>query len=74
VLVRNIVEAGYDFSSDETRYSITEENGAVYEVRIPLTGKAQAKPSPEVKISEWLDSHAVQELLVRIPGYHFQSF
>lgn len=72
--MRNIVEAGYDFSNDEMRYSVTEGSEAVYEVRIPLTGKAQAKPSPEVKINEWLDRHPVQDVLVRIPGYHLQSF
>jgi hypothetical protein len=72
--MRKIVEAGYDFSKDEMRYPITEGSGAVYEVRIPLTGKAQAKPSPEVKINEWLDRHPVQAVAVRIPGYYFQSF
>lgn len=72
--MRKIVEAGYDFSNDEIRYSVTEENGQAYEVRIPLTGKAQAKPSPEVKIDEWLDKHPAQSEPIRIPGYHFQSF
>jgi hypothetical protein len=72
--MRKIVEAGYDFSNDEVRYSIIERSGAVYELRIPLTGKTQAKPSPEVKINEWLGRHRVQEVPVRIPGHHFQLF
>jgi hypothetical protein len=72
--MRKIVKAGYDLSKDEMRYSVTEQNGQAYEVRIPLTGKAQAEPSPEVKINEWLDNHRVHGDLIRIPGSHFQSF
>ena len=72
--VRKIVEIKPDYSNDEMRYSVTEENGQVHEVRIQIAGKAQAKPSPEAKIEEWLNSHPARAGLIRIPGDYFQSF
>lgn len=71
--MRKIVEVGYDFSNDQMRYSVIHENGHTCEVRISLTAKAQAEPSPEVRINEWFDRYPEHqtEVSVLISDYYF---
>jgi hypothetical protein len=64
-----------DTAHDEARYrvEVVEKNARVFEVRIPLTAKAQAKPSPEQKIEEWYAHNALPRAgaVDRIPGDYF---
>lgn len=74
--MRQIVERGSDFSTDQANYSVQHESGTITEVNISLTSKAQAKPSPETKIGEWFDLHPEYEgaASARIPDSHFAGF
>ena len=47
----------------------------VFDVRISLTAKAQAKPSPEEKIEQWVRQHPLPEsgAVEKIPTHHFSS-
>jgi len=47
----------------------------VFDVQISLTAKAQAKPSPEEKIDEWVRQHPLPEsgAVEKIPTHHFSS-
>jgi hypothetical protein len=44
-----------DRAHDEARYRVQVfgKDARVFDIRISLTAKAQAKPSPEEKIKEW---------------------
>jgi len=59
--------------NDQVRYSVTTEDRHVFYVSISLTSKAQAKPSPEGRIAEYVKYHAFPEAgaTVQIPDYHF---
>lgn len=66
-----------DRTVDEARYRVQVfgKNARVFDLRISLTAKAQAKPSPEEKIAEWFKHHPLAKpgTLERIPDYHFSS-
>lgn len=66
-----------DRTLDEARYRVQVfgKDARVFDLRISLTAKAQAKPSPEEKIAEWFKHNPLGEpgTLDRIPDYHFSS-
>jgi hypothetical protein len=66
-----------NIAHDEARYRVQVfgRDARVFDVRISLTAKAQAKPSPEEKIDEWVRQHPLPEsgAVERIPTHHFSS-
>lgn len=70
----NVLELGHDRANDEMRYSVIREDGGIFEVRISLSAKAQAQPSPRNRILEWYRSRVLPEAgsSIRIPDDHFE--
>jgi hypothetical protein len=66
----DVVEIGS--VNDEVRYKVTWEGGSAY-MQISKTAKAQAKPSPEQRIKDWLRQSTVPKdgTTFIIPGHHF---
>ena len=66
-----------NIAHDEARYRVQVFGGdaRVFDVRISLTAKAQAKPSPEEKIDEWVRQHPLPQsgAVEKIPTLHFSS-
>lgn len=66
-----------DRTLDEARYRVQVfgKDARVFDLRISLTAKAQAKPSPEEKIAEWFRHNplATAGTSERIPDHHFVS-
>jgi hypothetical protein len=66
-----------DRAIDEARYRVHVfgTDARMFDVRISLTAKAQARPSPEEKIAEWFKHSPLAKpgTLERIPDYHFAS-
>ena len=66
-----------NIAHDEARYRVRVfgRDARVFDVRISLTAKAQAKPSPEEKIDEWVRQHPLPEsgAVETIPTQHFSS-
>jgi hypothetical protein len=62
---------------DEARYRVQVfgKDACVFDVRISLTAKDQAKPSPEEKIAEWFRRNPLGKpgTLEKIPDHHFVS-
>ena len=52
-----------NIAHDEARYHVRVfgRDARVFDVRISLMAKAQAKPSPEEKIDEWVRQHPLPE-------------
>jgi hypothetical protein len=61
----------------EARYRVRVfgKDACVFDLRISLTAKAQARPSPEEKIAEWFKHNPLAKpgTLERIPDCHFAS-
>jgi len=68
-----VLELGRDVANGEMRYAVTREDGGVFEVRISLTAKAMATPSPERRIIDWYKNNPVPEARtsVAIPDDQF---
>ena len=67
-----------NIAHDEARYRVHVfgRDARVFDVRISLTAKAQAKPSPEEKIDECVrQQHPLPEsgAVEKIPTHHFSS-
>ena len=66
-----------DRAHDEARYRVHVfgRDARVFDVRISLAAKAQARPSPEEKIEQWFKHNPLLEpgVLEKIPDYHFSS-
>ena len=66
-----------NIAHDEARYRVQVfgRDARVFDVRISLTDKAQAKPSAEEKIDEWVRQHPLPEsgAVEKIPAQHFSS-
>jgi len=66
-----------DREHDEARYRVQVfgKDARLFDVRISLTAKAQAKPSAEEKIEEWFKHNPLAEpgALEKIPDPHFSS-
>ena len=66
-----------NIAHDEARYRVQVfgRDARVFDVRISLTAKAQAKPSAEEKIDEWVRQHPLPEsgAVEKIPAHHFSS-
>ena len=66
-----------NIAHDEARYRVHVygRDARVFDVRISLTAKTQAKPSPEEKIDEWVRQHPLPEpgKVEKIPPHHFSS-
>ena len=66
-----------NIAHDEARYRVQVfgRDARVFDVRISLAAKAQAKPSPEEKIGEWVRQHPLPEsgAVEKIPTHHFSS-
>ena len=66
-----------DTAHDEARYRVHVfgREARVFDVRISLTAKAQAQPSPEEKIEQWFKLNPLAEpgTLEKIPDHHFSS-
>jgi hypothetical protein len=66
-----------DRAVEEARYRVRVfgKDARVFDLRISLTAKAQARPSPEEKIAEWFKHNHLAKpgTLERIPDYHFAS-
>jgi hypothetical protein len=66
-----------DRARDEARYRVQVygKDARVFDVRISLTAKTQAKPSPEEKIEEWFKRNPLAEpgASEKIPDHHFSS-
>ena len=66
-----------DRTLGEARYRVQVfgKDARVFDLRISLTAKAQAKPSPEEKIAEWFKHNplATPGTFERIPDNHFAS-
>ena len=65
-----------DRSHDEAHYRVQTfgRDARLFDVRISLTSKAQADPSPEEKIEEWFRQNPLLEsgAIAKIPD-HFSS-
>jgi hypothetical protein len=66
-----------DRAHDEARYRVQVfgKDARVFDIRISLTAKAQAKPSPEEKIKEWFKHNPLANsgALEKIPDFHFSA-
>jgi hypothetical protein len=66
-----------DRAVDEARYRVHVfgKDARVFDLRISLTAKAKARPSPEEKIAEWFKHNPLSKpgTLERIPDDHFTS-
>lgn len=66
-----------DGAHDEVRYRVQVfgKDARVFDVRISLLAKAQAKPSPEEKIELWYKHNplALAGASEKIPDHHFSS-
>ena len=66
-----------DGAHDEVRYRVEVfgKDARMFDVRISLMAKAQAKPSPEEKIEQWFKQNplALAGASDKIPDYHFSS-
>ena len=64
-----------DSAHDEARYRVEAfgKEACVFDVRISLTAKAQAIPSPEQKIVEWFRRYPLAQAgaVEKIPDHHF---
>lgn len=67
------IEPGHDPPNDEIRYWVVR-NGRGFEVRISRSAVAEAYPSLEQRVQDWLDNHPLPEAgaSIRIPDYHFR--
>jgi hypothetical protein len=64
-----------DLENDLAHYRVEVfgKNARVFEVRISLSAKAQANPSPETKIKEWFRRNPLAQAgsTQQLPSHHF---